>query len=274
MQTAQIIDAQGYTVGSQPFQVQQIAAAALKELQRRRMPEPEADADGPQEAVADPATVALREEAAVLKQQAARLLRGAEAKVKTMEAEAEAAAEALKAKAKEEGYQEGVSRGSEDGYEEGEKKGEEAGLAKHAEATARFEALFTTALAEKEAYFVDREALIVELATRVAAKVIGREVDTRPDHITHLLRQAVRRLSDRSKLVVTLHPDDLERVSQARADGALSFNGVKQMEFLADDKMVQGGLRVQSGGQTLDATLDGQLTEIVRGLLEEAYHEA
>jgi len=215
-----------------------------------------------------------REEAEALKLEAGRLLKGAQAKVKTMEADALAEAEKIKAAAKEEGYQEGFSRGSEDGYEEGEKKGEEAGLAKHAEATARFETLFNAAVAEKDAYFVDREALLVELATRIAAKVIAREVDTRPDHITHLLRQAVRRLQDRSKLTVTLHPDDLEKVSQARADGALSFNGVKQIEFLADDKMVHGGLRIQSSGLTLDAALDSQLTEIVRGLLEEAYHEA
>jgi flagellar assembly protein FliH len=278
VQTAQILDAQGYTVGAQPFQVQQIAAAAIKELQRKREATANlASADAaaePKAPVVDRVAEQMREDVERLKQEAARLLKGATAKVKTMEEAAQAEAEALKAKAKEEGYQEGVSRGSEDGYEEGEKKGEESGLAKHAEATARFEALFTAAIAEKEAYFADREALIVELATRVAAKVIAREVDTRPDHITHLLRQAVRRLADRSKLVVTLHPDDLERVTQARADGALSFNGVKQLEFLADDKMVQGGLRIQSGGQTLDGALDSQLTELVRGLLEEAYHEA
>jgi flagellar assembly protein FliH len=275
VQTAHILDAHGYTIGAQPFQVQQIAAAAIKELQRKREA---ASASSTLEEVKVPVVDRVaeqwREDAERMKQEAARLLKGAGAKAKAIEEAAQAEAETLKAKAKEEGYQEGVSRGSEDGYEEGEKKGEESGLAKHAEATARFEALFSAAIAEKEAYFTDREALLVELATRMAAKVIAREVDTRPDHITHLLRQAVRRLNDRSKLVVTLHPEDLERVTQARADGALSFNGVKQLEFLADDKMVQGGLRIQSGAQTLDATLDSQLTELVRGLLEEAYHEA
>jgi flagellar assembly protein FliH len=283
VQTAHIIDAHGYTVGAQPFQVAQVELAALKELQRKRAAglasttpasgasEGSAQAFGPP--VADAVALQLREEAEDLKQQAGRLLKGAMAKAKTLQDEAETEAAQIKAKAKEEGYQEGFSRGTEDGYEEGEKKGEESGLAKHAEATSRFEALFTAALAEKEAYFTDREALLVELATRIAAKVIGREVDTRPDHITHMLRQAVRRLSDRSKLVVSLHPDDLEKVTQARADGALSFSGVKQIEFLADDKMIQGGLRIQSAGQTLDASLDSQLSEIVRGLLEEAYHE-
>lgn len=278
MQAAHIIDAQGYTVGDHPFQVQQIAAAALKELQRKRASTSSAQAlVADEEAKApkvDAEALRQREEADALKLEAGRLLKGAQAKAQAMQAEAQAEAEKIKAQAKEEGYQEGFSRGSEDGYEEGEKKGEEAGLAKHAEATARFETLFNAAVAEKDAYFTDREAILVELATRIAAKVIAREVDTRPDHVIHLLRQAVRRLQERSKLIVTLHPDDLEKVSQARADGALSFNGVKQIEFLADDKMVHGGLRIQSSGLTLDAALDSQLTEIVRGLLEEAYHEA
>ena len=275
MQAAHILDAHGYTVGDHPFQVQQIAAAALKELQRKRSSASNASADEEVKVPkVDPDALRQREEAEALKQEAGRLLKGAQAKVAAMIAEAEKQGADIQAKAKEEGYQEGFGRGSEDGYEEGEKKGEESGLAKHAEATARFETLFNAAVAEKDAYFTDREALLVELATRIAAKVIAREVDTRPDHITHLLRQAVRRLQDRSKLIVTLHPDDLEKVSQARADGALSFNGVKQIEFLADDKMVHGGLRIQSSGLTLDAALDSQLTEIVRGLLEEAYHEA
>jgi flagellar assembly protein FliH len=276
VQTANILDANGYTVGGQPYQVQQIAAAAIKELQRKRAekdaPAPSADAD--KAPVVDPEAQRQREEAEQVKLQAARLLRGAEQQAKSVLEKAETEAAALRTKAKEEGYQEGVASGTEAGYEEGERKGEEAGLGKHAEATARFEALFTNALKEKDAYFADREALMVELAIRVAAKVIGREVDTRPDHVQHLMKQAIRRLSDRAKLTVTLHPDDLERVTQARAEGALSFNGVKQLEFLADDTMVPGGLKIQSGVRTLDASLDSQLTEIVRGLLEEAYHEA
>jgi flagellar biosynthesis/type III secretory pathway protein FliH len=104
--------------------------------------------------------------------------------------------------------------------------------------------------------------------------VIHREVLTRNDHIQNLLRQAIRQLADKSKLVVSLHPEDLELITQARAAGVLALQGVKQMEFLADDKMVRGGLRIVSGAQTLDATMDSQLAEICRALLEEAYHES
>lgn len=270
-ETAQVLDARYYAVGSQPFLVQQLTAAALAELKRKRQAPAEAEAKEP---LVDPATEQMRSEAAHLKSQAERLLKAAEDRAKGMVADAEAQIVELKSKAKDEAYQEGFSRGTEDGYEEGLKKGEEEGLQRYTEAVSRLQSLLEGAVAEKEAYFRDREAVMVELVTRVAAKVITREADTRPDHILHLLRQAVRRLTDRSTLTVSLNPADLERVTQARTEGLLAFSGVKQIEFVADDNLLVGGVRIQAGKQVLDAALDSQLVEIVRGLLEEAYHEA
>jgi flagellar assembly protein FliH len=269
---AQVLDAHRYSVGAQPYLVQQVTAAALAELKRKR----EAPVEAPKasEPRVDPVAEQLRQDAAQLKAQAERLLRAAEDRAKAITTEAEARGEEAAAKSKAEAYQEGFSRGSEDGYEQGEKKGEEEGLAKYTETASRLQTLLESVQTSKEAYFTDREALLVELVARVAAKVIAREADTRPDHILHLLRQSVRRLADRSRLVVHLNPADLERVTQARSEGLLSFNGVKQIEFLADENLLAGGVRIQSGNQTLDATLDSQLAEIVRGLLEEAYHEA
>lgn len=270
--TAHVLDARQYAVADQPYLVQQIAAAALAELMRKRA-KPVAETE-PAVAALDPEAERQKDEARMVKLQAERLLRAAEERAQTLATEAEASAQQLKAQVKAEAYQEGFSRGSEDGYEAGLKKGEEEGLKRYTETVTRMQALLESAQTEKEAFFTDREALLVELVARVSAKVIAREADTRPDHITHLLHQAVRRLADRSRLVVSLNPADLERVTQARAEGLLSFSGVKQIEFLADDSILVGGLRIRSGNQTLDASLDSQLTEVVRGLLAEAYHEA
>lgn len=270
-ETATVLDARLYAVGDQPYLVQQVTAAALAELKRKRDAPAQPKAEQPR---VDPVAEAMRQEAAQLKAQAERLLKAAEERAQALVTEAEAKAAEEAAKTKAEAYQEGFSRGSEDGYEAGLKKGEEEGLARYTETVSRLQSLLEAAQEAKEGYFKDREALLVELVGRVAAKVIAREVETRPDHILHLLRQSVRRLADRSRLVVHLNPADLEKVTQARAEGLLGFSGVKQVEFLADENLLMGGVRIQSGTQTLDATLESQLVEIIRGLLEEAYHEA
>jgi flagellar assembly protein FliH len=249
--------------------VQQVAAAALAELRRKREAAP-IEADVPK---VDPEALRQREEAGQVRAQAERFLAGAKAQAQALLQQAGADAASLKEKAKQDGYQEGFSQGTSDGYDTGVKQGEETGLGRYTETVSRLQTLLENVQKEKEAYFNDREALLVELVVTVAAKVIAREVQTRPDHIANLLRHAIRKLADKSRLVVTVNPDDLERITQARADGLLSLPGVKQVEFLADDKMVMGGVRVASGNLTLDAALDSQLAELARVLLEEAYHE-
>jgi flagellar assembly protein FliH len=265
------LNAEDYATASQPYLMEKVAAAAVEELRRKR----EAASLKASEAFQiDPQALRQREEAAELRAQAARLLKDAQTKAESLVSEAKIRIASDAAKAKTEAAQEGMTEGTASGFATGQKQGSEEGLAQYREGVERFQALLESVKAEKEAYFTDREALLVELATRIAAKVIHREVATGPEHIQNLLRQAIRKLSDKSILLVYLNPQDLERVTQARSDGLLKLSGVKQVEFLADDKMVAGGLRVASGHQTLDAALDSQLAEICRGLLEEAYHEA
>lgn len=270
-ETARVLNAEEYAFGHQPFLVEKVAEAALAELKRKR--EARA-ADKVEESKPDPVAAQEREEAAELKLQAARLLKAAQNTGEQIVREAQAQAVQIASLSKEKGYQEGFAQGESAGKTAGESAGREEGRKAYAELLARFGSILEQAQSEKNAYFSDREALLVELATRIAAKVIHREVDTREDHTLNLLRQSIRELADKSKLVVFVHPDQLSALNKAQSEGTLVLSGVKQIEFLADDKMVPGGLRIAAGYQTLDATLDNQLAEICRCLLEEAYHEA
>lgn len=266
---ARVLNAEDYDTASQPYVVQQVAAAALEELRRKRDPKSQAAQPAP----VDPLVLRLREEAAGLRLEADRVLKEAGVKAETLLAEAAKRSVEQASLAKESATQEGLAQGNVLGFEQGEKKGKEEGLAAYADSNARLQALLESAKVQKEGYFVDREALLVEMAIRVSAKVIHREVLTRPDHTLNLLRQVARGLAEKSRLQVRLNPEDLELLEKAQAEGLLNLQGVKQIEFLADDKIVAGGLRITSGYQTLDATLDSQLAELCRGLLEEAYHD-
>jgi len=267
---AHVLDPHEYAVGNEPYLVQQVAAAALAELRRRA----QGPAAAPSAPKVDPETIRLREEAAQIRSAAETQLKAAQAKAQALLDEAAVQAQQLKAQARAEGEREGKAQGHNEGHQAGLEQGRSEGLAGYSEKTASFQAILLALQAEKEGYLADRELLIVELATRMAAKILAREADTRPDHVQHLLKQAIRRLADKSRLVVTLSPQDLEKVEQAKASGDLDLAGVKQIEFLADERLLPGGLRVQSGKQTLDAALDSQLAELCRAMLEEAYHEA
>lgn len=271
MSSGFVLEARSYQVGQEPFLVKQVAAAALRELERKRLAAKAAPKD--EAPKADPVAQALRDEAEALRAAAARKLMDAERQAKALIQEGMAKASEAAQKAREEGFNEGYAKGSDEGYEDGLKKGQEEGLQQWAEQVSRWQSLLDSTLKEKEQYFADREPLLVELALKVAAKVIAREAATRPDHAAFLLRQVVRRLNEKAKLIVHLNPSDLEKVVEAQTQGGLVLAGVKQIEFLADDKMVPGGVRVVSGQETLDAAMESQLAEVAKGLLDEASRE-
>jgi flagellar biosynthesis/type III secretory pathway protein FliH len=113
---------------------------------------------------------------------------------------------------------------------------------------------------------------LVELSLKIAAKILVKEVRQNPEGIQAMVVDAIKKASDRQVLVVHLHPDDLAKAMETDSGALRAVHGVKQIEFLADDKILRGGVRIESGSETIDAGLDTQLGEIAKGFLEEAAH--
>ncbi len=119
----------------------------------------------------------------------------------------------------------------------------------------------TAALAEAQAQLgaeranladvVEREA--VELALRIAEKAIGATIEARPEHIVDVVRGGLRRLLERDRVVVLVHPDDLDLVRSA-ADGLKSdLGGIGELDVQAERRVARGGAIVRFA--------DGQIAE-------------
>jgi len=265
------VDAGAYQVGDMPYLISQVTAAALEDLKRKKATRQAAPAEKAAPAV-DPEAARQMAEARKLLAEAKKRHAEALAKADQIEAEAKDEAEKLKAAAQEEGSARGLAEGTESGYEEGLKKGEEEGLGRWAELVARWQGMLDQTVKEKQSYLSDRERILVDLVMRVSAKILMREVKMSPAEIQMRVAEAVKRASDKSSLLVHLHPDDLARALEMDSASLRGMGGVKQIEYLADDKVVRGGVRLESASETIDAGLDTQLSQIVKGLLQEAYH--
>ncbi len=93
-----------------------------------------------------------------------------------------------------------------------------------------------------------------------------------PSDLKNLVKVAVKKASEQGLLVVHMNPDDLNAISASEDGDLKAANTGKQIQFMADEKMVKGGLRIESAGETIDAGMDTQLSEIAKGLLQEAFH--
>lgn len=150
----------------------------------------------------------------------------------------------------------------EEGLAEGMRVAEQAYRAKHA----RVEAVAAALDRERREFFDRIEPELVRLALAIAEKVIGQEMELRPELVVDLVRGAMKRLRGREALRVRVNPRDLARVREAREDLLAAVDGVRKLDILDDRRVGVGGCVIESPNGTLDARIRTQLEEIGRAL--------
>jgi flagellar assembly protein FliH len=157
-----------------------------------------------------------------------------------------------------------------------ERRGFEDGLARGmAEARARAEdALQAVAAAEqavtalRDAYLADAESAAVDLAFRIAEKVIGAAVAADPSVVLEVVSGALLRTTDRDHLVLEVNPRDFELVRDAASELAARLGGIRRMEVVSERRVEAGGCVVRTVEGEIDARITSQL-ERVRQILAE-----
>jgi flagellar assembly protein FliH len=105
---------------------------------------------------------------------------------------------------------------------------------------------------------------LVRLAVSIAARVMHREVSLDPDALTGLVRTAFLKLQAREIQRVRMHPglEPLVRKSMEQAGSP------KKLVLAADSALKPGELFLETPQGILDASVDTQLREIERGLID------
>lgn len=105
---------------------------------------------------------------------------------------------------------------------------------------------------------------LVRLAVSIAARVMHREVSLDPDALTGLVRTAFLKLQAREIQRVRMHPglEPLVRKSMEQAGSP------KNLVLAADSALKPGELFLETPRGILDASVDTQLREIERGLID------
>ena len=166
-------------------------------------------------------------------------------------AEAEAIREEARARGRDEGYRAGL--------EEAQRKLEpaEASLAQTGRDLAR--------LRDEAIPALERDA--AELALRVAEKVVGGALAVQPERVTDVVRGALRAMVDRERVIVQVHPDDLDLVRESAAELAGALGGIERLEVQAERRVAPGGAVVRTALGALDATIETKI-ERAREIVE------
>jgi len=159
-----------------------------------------------------------------------------------------------------EAYQEGLKRGVEAGreaFQESVGQAAEA-LAKAAEAIQQSRQQFLDSL----------EPQVVHLACAIAERIVHREVHTDPGLATRMAKACLNQLVDRGRVTVRLNPDDYEALQKEDVSLLEEYDGVEQLQVLADEAVEPGGCLVDTEAVLVDGQLSTQFERVLDSLSE------
>ncbi len=162
-----------------------------------------------------------------------------------------AAAEAEAGRIREEARATGLARGFEEGREQA-----------RAELTPAMGALAeaVTKLGELQAQAAERvEAHAVDLAIRVAEKVVSGAIAAEPERLLDVVRGALRTIVERERVIVLVHPDDIDLMRAGVAEMTASLGGMEHLEVQEERRVARGGAILRTTFGEVDARLETKL---------------
>lgn len=158
-------------------------------------------------------------------------------------------------------------------FESGFAEGRQEGLAKvAAEVQSALSVLRNLAQSlkeEQQRVLNEIEPDIVRLAVEVARKIIGKEIVVDREIVKRCVTQAVEKIVEREKLIVSVNPVDLPAVMEYKAELMGMFDGIKEIEVVGDENGISpGGCTVETDLVKANGKIEAQLEEILHGILE------
>ena len=191
---------------------------------------------------ADELLARARKEAEALKEESQRLL--AESRKRAQELESEA-------------YEKGFSQGKKDGEEFGRKQFEAM--------TNRLKRLISTLQEQGNKLGEKYESQIINLCVLIASRVIKREIETNPDVILSVVKEALSHVVEGTSLILHLNPIDAQLVEEKFKD-ELTAPGKHKIKINSDPKIDRGGCLLETEFGLIDATTKTRLNAIVSSI--------
>jgi flagellar assembly protein FliH len=154
--------------------------------------------------------------------------------------------------------------------EEGERLRAQAAARGGAEGLARWESLILEHGETMRQALDEAQPQLVQLAVRVAEKILRQRLQSDPDAIVPMLQEALGTVRSYrgSHLLLHLHPDDIPLVQRAQRRLQAHDARWSTVELVAQEGMTRGGCRIETDFGTIEASVETQLGAIRKLLLD------
>ena len=110
---------------------------------------------------------------------------------------------------------------------------------------------------------------MLRIVISFAKAVIKVEPIAQPNIILENIRQAIYGISDVDKIVMKINLRD-KAMCEAHKEKILSrLSGVTELQIIEDPSLSPGGVKIETGVSTIDATLETQARALEKALIEK-----
>jgi flagellar assembly protein FliH len=199
------------------------------------------------------------------KSSAASITQTANAEAEAVRKAAEIEVEDVRNKA----YKEGYALGEEKGISAGEEQGLHEARLDWQNLMKESEMLINELQTSRMGILKAAEEEMVRLIISFAKSVIKVEPLAQPEIILRNVDAAINKISDVDKIVMRINLKD-KSMCQAHKDQFLQkLSSVAELQIIEDQTLTPGGIKIETGVGTIDATIESQAQELERALMEK-----
>jgi flagellar assembly protein FliH len=98
-----------------------------------------------------------------------------------------------------------------------------------------------------------------ELAFKLSEQVLAGALDVQPERVIDVARNALRRVTDRRRVVLLVNPADLEVISGSVETLKGELGGIEHCDVQSDRRIDRGGVILRTEAGEIDVTIDSQV---------------
>lgn len=206
----------------------------------------------------------IRKQLDMARQTAENIISSAKAEAEAIKKAAVAEIEAIKQKA----YKEGFALGEEKGIIAGEKAGREEILLDWQALMQETELIISELQTSRMAILKASEEEMLKLVISFAKKILKVEPLARPEIILNNLDAAINKISEVDKIVIRINLKDKTMTESHKQELLNKLQGIKDVQIIEDATLAPGGVKIETGVSTIDATIESQAQELETQLLK------
>ena len=157
-----------------------------------------------------------------------------------------------------EAYAFGFDKGTTEGFESGSAKA----LNQYQSDSAALLAAINNLSKEKTKLVTQSQTEMVALASKIARRLLNCELTLNPDVIVHIVSEALCKITDKSTVIIRVHPDNFSALQANQATLKQLMSDIQTLQLDNDPDIEPGSCMIETSLGYIDATVATKLKSI------------